>query len=139
MHVMPFPIITEVRLWQYAKVCISKRVTLSGIVISVMLLHPKKAAVSMLVTFSGIVIDVKSRQLENAHNPLLETSLGIIVFLHPRINLLVAVSIIALQLLRLSYLGLPDCTIMEVRLLQWKKAELPIFVILLGMNREVRL
>ena len=101
MHVMPFPIIIEVRL-QYAKVCLSMRVTLSGIVMEVMPLHPKKAAVSMLVTLSGIVIDVKSQQLEKAHNPMLVTSFGIMVFLHPRINLFVTVSIIALQLLRLS-------------------------------------
>ena len=43
------------------------------------------------------------------------TELGITVFLHPAINVLEFVSIIALQSFLLSYLGLSFSTIIEVR------------------------
>ena len=40
------------------------------------------------------------------------TLVGIVVFIHPKISVFVAVSIIALQLFRESYAGLPDATTM---------------------------
>jgi hypothetical protein len=46
------------------------------------------------------------------------TDLGMVVFMQPAINVLVVVSIIALQLLRESYFGLSLATEMEVRLEQ---------------------
>ena len=49
-----------------------------------------------------------------AHSPMVVTVLGIVVVLHPNINVLLDVSIIALQLSRLSYTVLPASTVMEV-------------------------
>ena len=54
------------------------------------------------LTEPGIVMDVKPLQPLNASNLIAVTELGITVFLQPATNLLVAVSMIALQLLRLS-------------------------------------
>ena len=66
------------------------------------------------------------------------TLLGIIVFEHPFIKVLVAVSIMALQLSRESYFGLPLSTLIDVKPLQPKKALSPMDVTLLGMVRDVR-
>ena len=51
---------------------------------------------------------------------------------------MVAVSIIALQFSRLSYMVLPFSTIIEVRAEQPSKAYVPIVVTLLGMVMEIR-
>ena len=67
------------------------------------------------------------------------TPLGMTVFLQPAIRVLDSVSIMALQLLRESYFVLPVSTLIEVRLVQKEKAELPMDVTLLGMVTEVRL
>ena len=56
----------------------------------------------ILVTEFGMVIEVKPEQPENAAFPILVTEFGVIVFLHPAISVFVLVSIIALQLSRLS-------------------------------------
>ena len=56
----------------------------------------------MLVTSLGIVTEDKPEQPENAPTPILVTLLGIVVFLHPAINVLDDVSIIASQLSRES-------------------------------------
>ena len=56
----------------------------------------------MLVTLLGIVMEVKFLQPPKAPFPMLVTLLGIIVFAHPCINVLLLVSMIALQLLRES-------------------------------------
>ena len=56
----------------------------------------------MTETELGISMLVSPEQLENAHSPMMETELGIIVFLHPDTKVLVAVSMMALQLLRES-------------------------------------
>ena len=56
----------------------------------------------MLVTPAGMLIDFSAVHPLKALSPMLDTSVGIIVFLQPESNLLVAVSIIALQPLRLS-------------------------------------
>ena len=56
----------------------------------------------MLVTLSGMVILVRLLQPEKAELPILVTLVGIIVFIQPAINVLVLVSMMALQLLRES-------------------------------------
>ena len=56
----------------------------------------------MLVTLLGMVIAVSEEQEPKAYSPMLVTLLGILVFLQPLIKVFVAVSMIALQLLRLS-------------------------------------
>ena len=73
----------------------------------------------MEVTLFGIEIEVRPLHPRNALKPILVTLFGMTVFLHPAIMVLDAVSIIALQLSRESYLGLPLSTLMEVRLLQF--------------------
>ena len=65
--------------------------------------HPLNAHPSIRATGSGIVIDVSPSQLEKASSPMLWMLWGIIVLWQPTINLLVDVSIIALQLSRESY------------------------------------
>ena len=64
--------------------------------------------------------------------------LGIIVFLHPVINVFVAVSIMALQFSRESYTELPLYTFMLVKPLQPLNAPRPISVTELGMVTLVR-
>ena len=56
----------------------------------------------MLVTLLGIVIAVSPEQLEKAYSPILVTLLGMVELLHPAMSVLVAFSMIALQLSRLS-------------------------------------
>ena len=60
------------------------------------------------------------------------------VFTQPAINFLDDFSMMALQLLRESYLVFPDATDMEVRPLQPRKASLDISVTLAGMLMEVK-
>lgn len=69
-------------------------------------------------------------QPENAYSPILVTLFGIIVLLHPTINILVVVSIIALQLFLESYTLLPLSTSMLVKLLQLENAVCPILMTL---------
>ena len=92
----------------------------------------------MLVTLSGIFIDVRPEQSEKAEEPMLVTLSGMTVFLHPATRVFVAVHIIALQLLRLSYIGLSDATMMDVKPEQPLKAELLMLVTLLGIFIDVR-
>ena len=65
-------------------------------------LQPLKALLAIDVTLLGMVTEVRPLQLQNAPSPMDVTLLGIIVFLHPKINVFDAVSIMALQLLRES-------------------------------------
>ena len=58
----------------------------------------------MDVTELGMVTEVSPLQSENAQSPMDVTELGILVLLQPVINLFVAVSMIALQLLREPYI-----------------------------------
>lgn len=74
----------------------------------------RNASCSMLVTELGMVIELRFEQLLNASCPILVTVFGMIVFLHPRISLFEAVSIRALQLLRLSNKVLLASTTMAV-------------------------
>jgi len=69
----------------------------------------------MDVTLLGMSMEVKPEQFWKALLPMDVTLLGITVVEHPRINSLVAVSIMALQLLRESYLLLPFSTMTEVK------------------------
>ena len=69
---------------------------------------------------------------------MLVTLLGIVLLLQPINRVLVAVSIIALQLSRLSYLVLPSSTTIEVREEQPPKADFPMLVTLLGIMIEAR-
>ena len=66
------------------------------------------------------------------------TELGMVVFLQPAINVLVAVSIMALQLLRESYLGLSLAAEMVARLEQPENAPSPMVVTEVGMLMAVR-
>ena len=97
-----------------------------------------KAPSPIFVTLFGILMEVRPEQRENAPEPILVTLLGIMVFLQPKNNVLLAVSIIALQLFRESNVVFPDSTLIEVRPLQPSKAQLPILVTLFGMVTEVR-
>ena len=81
---------------------------------------------------------VKPLQSENASLPIEVTELGIIVFLHPLINMFVAVSIMALQFSRESYTELPLSTFMLVKPLQLLNAMWPIEVTELGMVTLVK-
>ena len=84
-------------------------------------LQPENALFSMLVTLLGIVMEVRPVQPEKAKLPIEVMVLGIVEFLHPFIRVLVSVSMIALQLLRESYLGLPASIFIEARLVQPEK------------------
>jgi len=66
------------------------------------------------------------------------TELGMAVFMQPAINVLVAVSIMALQLLRESYFGLSLATEMVARLEQPENANGLMVVTELGMLMVVR-
>ena len=57
---------------------------------------------SIFVMWVGMVIEVRLSHSENAKSPILVTLLGIIVDAHPCINVLLLVSMIALQLSRES-------------------------------------
>ena len=81
---------------------------------------------------------VKPVQSRNADLPIEVTELGIIVFIHPLINVFVAVSIMALQFSRESYTELPLSTFMLVKPLQASNAPLPISVTELGMVTLVK-
>ena len=65
--------------------------------------QPENALSPMLVTEFGMVMLVRREQPENAYSPILVTEFGITVFLHPIIKVFDAVSTMALQLLRESY------------------------------------
>ena len=82
---------------------------------------------------------VKDVLRENALELIAVTVPGIIVVLQPAINVLLSVSIMALQLSRESYFGLPSSTWMDSILLQPPNAPLPIGVTDFGMNNEIKL
>ena len=70
------------------------------------------------MTEFGIFTDVKPLQPQKAFQLIEETELGMIVFLQPLSNLLVAVSIKALQLSLESYTVFPLSTVMLSKPLQ---------------------
>lgn len=128
-----------VKLSQQTKAFEPILVTLSGIVMPVKFMHNENALSQMLVMLSGISILVRLVQNAKAESPISVTLLGITVFAQPLISLLVPVSIIALQLSRLSYTGFLSSTVMLVKLEQPKKAHDFILVTVLGMVMLVRL
>ena len=85
-----------------------------------------------------MTMPVRPEQPEKAISPILVTEFGMTVFLHPKINVLDVVSIMALQLLRESYMALVESTFMLVRPEQPEKAPLPILVTEFGMTMPVR-
>ena len=114
-------------------------VTLLGRVMLLRLLQAWNALLPMLVTLLGIVMLSRLLQPMNALLPMLVTLLGIMVFLHPAIRVFVAVSIIALQLSRLSYTLFFWSTIKVSRLLQYSNAPFPMLVTLFGIVMLARL
>ena len=81
---------------------------------------------------------VRAEQPSNADFPMLVTELGMVVDWHPAISVLEAVSIMALQFSRESYIVLPLSTTMEVREEQYENADSPMLVTEVGMVTEVR-
>jgi hypothetical protein len=102
-------------------------------------LHSSKALMPMKVTALGMVTEVRPSHSSKAISPIEVTLAGITVFLHPCINVLLAVSIIALQLFRESYFVFPLSTWIDSKLEQLEKEALPIYSTLAGMLMEVRL
>ena len=102
------------------------------------LVQPRNANGSILVTPEGMMIEVSSEKLLNALLPILVTVLGIIVLLQPRISVFVAVSMMALQLSRESYLVFSTETLIEDNPVQPLKALAFMAVTLEGMFTEVR-
>ena len=78
-------------------------------------------------------------QPEKQEAPRLVTEFGINVFLHPANNLLVEVSMIALQCSLESYTGLAVSTAICSRFLQPEKQHDSNLVMVLGMVMDVRL
>ena len=113
-------------------------VTELGMVTLVKPLQSRNALLPIEVTELGMVTLVKPEQPLNAPLPIEVTELGIIVFLHPLINVFVAVSIMALQFSRESYTELPLSTFMLVRPLQSENASVPILVTELPMVTLVK-
>ena len=95
------------------------------------------ASFSMLTTPLGMVIDFRFERLSKAYWPIEVTLLGIEVFVHPHTKVLVAVSMMALQLLRESYFVLLASTFIEVRPPHPRKALFEMFVTLEGIVKEV--
>jgi uncharacterized membrane protein HdeD (DUF308 family) len=92
----------------------------------------------MLVTLLGILTE-RSGHLWNAESPILDISLGITVFTHPANKALLSLSIIALQLLRLSYFVLSGATLIEDSWGQPQKALFLMQVTLLGIVIDLSL
>ena len=89
------------------------------------------------VTELGIVTDVNPVQYWNAYLPIVVTESGIVLFLQPAINVFVDVSIIALQLLRESYILFPDSTLISVKLEHPANTPSPISVTESGIVTDV--
>ena len=109
-------------------------VTEFGMIILARLVQLSNAPSPIILTELGMSIPVSSVHPANAPLPILVTELGITVFLQPVIIVLVAVSMIALQLLRESYFGFELATLMLARLEQLWKVELLILVMELGKS-----
>ena len=136
MEVTELPIVSEVKPLQLQNASWSMVETAFGMVMDVSPVHPKKAHHLMVVTEFGIVMEFSPIQLRKASIPMDKTVLGMIVFLQPDMSSLVAVLIIALQLLRLSYTVLPLSTTMDARL-EAGKGLRPIYETELPMLRAV--
>ena len=115
-------------------------VTLLGMVTEVKLVHPKNAFSPIFFTLSGITTLVNDEQPAKAPLPMLVTLLGIVKEVgeeQPCIRVLVAVSMIALQFSRLSYIGFPSSTTILVNEVQPANAASPMLVTFLGIKTFV--
>ena len=83
-----------------------------------------------------MVIEVRPVHSANASSPMLVTLFGMKEFLQPSFIVLVAVSMIALQLSRESYTEFPLSTMMVLKLEQPAKENDPMLVTLFGMVIE---
>ncbi len=110
----------------------------SSTIIDVKPAHQENAPSPIDVTELGMMMNVKPEQPEKAEPPIDVTPSGITVLLHPLINSLAEVFIIALQDSLESYTGLPSSTIIDVKPVQPLKALSPIDVTELGMMRDVK-
>ena len=135
---LPLSTTIEERAEQPSKAQYPMLVTLLGMVTEVREEQPPKAIIPILVTLLGMVTEVREEQPLKAPYPILVTLLGMVVFLQPTTRVFVAVSIIALQFSRLSYVLLPLSTTIAERAEQPSKALFPILVTLLGIVTEVR-
>ena len=113
-------------------------VTPSGISSVVNLVQCLKDPLPIEVTLLGISIDKRLSQPEKASSPIAVTSSGMTVFLQPRTNFFVDVSMIALQSPLESNVGLLGLTLIEVRLRQFKNTCSPIESIPLGITIDLR-
>ena len=100
-------------------------------------LQPQKAMLPIVVTELGMVTEVMP-EYSNALSAIEVTPSGIEVPLQPKSRVLVAVSIMALQLERESYTGLSDATFMVVRAILCSNNTLPIFSTPLPMFTEAK-
>ena len=123
---VPFPILVNpsgivivVRPVQPEKALFPMLVTPSGSVMDVKPVQSLKTLSPILVNPSGSVMEVRPVQPQKASLSMLVTSSGIIVVLHPAINVLVEVSMIALQLSRESYTVLLELTMMKSTLISY--------------------
>ena len=73
-----------------------------------------------------------------ADSPMLVTLVGTMVLMQPIISVLEAVSIMALQLFRLSYIALALSTTILVKPMHQEKADSPMLVTLLGIVTLVK-
>ena len=138
MLVTELPIVTLVRPVQSANATSPMVVTELGMVMLVRPVQSLNAQLPISVTELGMVTLVRLVQPENAFHPMVVTEEGIMVALQPSTSVLLAVSMIALQLSRESYFVLPAATLMLVRPMQPANAPLPMVVTELGMVMLVR-
>ena len=90
-------------------------------------------------TALGMVMEVSPVQPRKAYSPMAVTVLGMTVFMQPVISLLVAVSMMALQLLGELYTVLLVFTVIDSRELQSLNGlVVPIFVTEAGITMEVK-
>ena len=80
----------------------------------------------MVVTAAGISMFARPVQPENAYLPMVVTVDGITVFMQPVIIVLLAVSMMALQLPRESKAVFPLATVIDVSPAQLPKGDMPI-------------
>jgi hypothetical protein len=109
-----FPeMVTDASLEQLEKAFSPILVTSGGMTSSVSPLQLLKAYSPIVVTRCGRVMEVSSVQPKKARGPMADTDAGITVFLQPATRVLVAVSMMALQLFLESYTGLPAATVID--------------------------
>ena len=98
--------VIDAREEQPEKQLLPMLVTDDGMLMAVREEQPLKQLLPMLVTDDGMLMDAREEQLLKEPSYRFVTELGIIVFIQPRIKVLVAVSMTALQLFLESYIVL---------------------------------